>query len=42
MTIDDSIKTATSGVALVGEIIKAAGDNPQTNGVRSCIDALVI
>ena len=28
MTIDDSIKTATSGVALVGEIIKAAGDNP--------------
>lgn len=29
MTIDDSIKTATSGVALVGEIIKAAGDNPK-------------
>lgn len=28
MNIDDSIKTATSGVALVGEIIKAAGDNP--------------
>jgi hypothetical protein len=28
MTIDDSIKTATSGVALVGEIIKSAGDNP--------------
>lgn len=28
MTINDSIKTATSGVALVGEIIKAAGDNP--------------
>ena len=28
MTFDDSIKTATSGVALVGEIIKAAGDNP--------------
>lgn len=28
MTVDDSIKTATSGVALVGEIIKAAGDNP--------------
>lgn len=28
MTIDDSIKTATSGVALVGEVIKAAGDNP--------------
>lgn len=28
MTIDDSIKTVTSGVALVGEIIKAAGDNP--------------
>lgn len=28
MTIDDSIKTATSGVALVGEIIKAAGDSP--------------
>jgi len=29
MTIDDSIKTATTGVALVGEIIKAAGDNPK-------------
>lgn len=29
MTIDDSIKTATSGVALVGELIKAAGDNPK-------------
>lgn len=28
MSIDESIKTATSGVALVGEIIKAAGDNP--------------
>lgn len=28
MTIDDSIKTVTSGVALVGEIIKAAGDSP--------------
>ena len=28
MTTDDSIKTPTSGVALVGEIIKAAGDNP--------------
>jgi Abortive infection alpha len=28
MTIDDSIKTATTTVALVGEIIKVAGDNP--------------
>ena len=26
---DESIKTVTSGVALVGEIIKAAGDNPE-------------
>lgn len=25
----DAIKTATSGIALVGEIIKAAGDNPE-------------
>lgn len=29
MTIDESIQTATNGVALVGEIIKAAGDNPK-------------
>lgn len=28
MTADDSIKTARDGVALVGEILKAAGDNP--------------
>lgn len=28
MTADDSIKTALDGVALVGEILKAAGDNP--------------
>ncbi len=28
MTIDDSIKTARNGVALVGEILKAAGENP--------------
>lgn len=28
MTTDDSIKTARDGVALVGEILKAAGDNP--------------
>ncbi len=28
MPIDDSIKTAKDGIALVGEIIKAAGDNP--------------
>lgn len=28
MTEDDPIKTARDGVALVGEIIKAAGDNP--------------
>lgn len=27
-TDDDTIVTATSGVALIGEIIKAAGDNP--------------
>ena len=26
---DETIKTVTSGVALVGEIIKAAGDNPE-------------
>ena len=28
MEIDDSIKIATSGVALVGELIKAAGESP--------------
>lgn len=28
MSIDDSIKTAQNGMALVGEVIKAAGDNP--------------
>lgn len=28
MTLDDSIKTARDGVALVGEILKAAGENP--------------
>lgn len=28
MNTDDSIKTARDGVALVGEILKAAGDNP--------------
>lgn len=28
MTADDSIKTARDGVALVGEILKAAGDSP--------------
>lgn len=28
MNVDDSIKTTTSGVALVGEIIKVAGENP--------------
>lgn len=28
MTTDDSIKTARDGVALVGEILKVAGDNP--------------
>ena len=28
MNPDDSIKTARDGVALVGEILKAAGDNP--------------
>ncbi len=28
MTIDNSIETAKNGVALVGEILKAAGDNP--------------
>lgn len=29
MTTDDPIKTARSGIALVGEILKAAGDNPE-------------
>lgn len=29
MSTDDTIKTAHEGVALVGEILKAAGDNPQ-------------
>jgi hypothetical protein len=28
MTTDDAIKTARDGVALVSEILKAAGDNP--------------
>lgn len=28
MATDESIKTATTGIALVGEIIKAAGDSP--------------
>jgi hypothetical protein len=28
MTIDESLKNATTGVALVGEILKAAGENP--------------
>lgn len=28
MVLDDSIKTARDGIALVGEILKAAGDNP--------------
>lgn len=28
MSIDDEMKTAKSGVALVGDIMKATGDNP--------------
>lgn len=29
MTFDDSVKTARDGVALVGEVLRAAGDNPK-------------
>jgi len=35
MPIDESIKTAKDGVALVGEIIKAAGDNPNVKEAGS-------
>lgn len=35
MPIDESIKTAKDGMALVGEIIKAAGDNPNVKAAGS-------
>jgi hypothetical protein len=35
MPIDESIKTAKDGIALVGEIIKAAGDNPNVKEAGS-------